>query len=127
DLREDSAAGKPSSASQAGAPGRARSWLRLAAIASAAAVLLAAATAFWWLKQSSPPPARTEWVQITNFADSVSQPALSRDGRMLSFIRGPSTFNTAGQIYVKMMPSGDPVQLTHDDFNKMSPAFSPDG
>ncbi len=126
DLREHSAAGKQSSASQAGAPGRPRSWLRLAAIASGA-VLLAAVAAFWWLKQNSPPPARTEWVQITNFADSVSQPALSRDGRMLTFIRGPNTFRARGQIYVKMMPSGDPVQLTHDDFDKMSPAFSMDG
>src|SRR6202023_36338 len=33
----------------------------------------------------------------------------------------------SGQIYVKMLPSGEPVQLTHDDFNKMSPVFSPDG
>jgi hypothetical protein len=47
------------------------------------AVLLVAAGAFWWLKRSPPTPARSDWVQITNFADSVSQPALSPDGRML--------------------------------------------
>jgi len=46
---------------------------------------------------------------------------------MLTFIRGPSSFNTLGQVYVKMLPSGEPVQLTHDDLPKMSPAFSPDG
>src|SRR6185369_9685303 len=97
-----------------------------AAILSGAAVFSAAVAAFWWLKQSPPAPAHTEWVQITNFADSVSQPALSRDGRMLTFIRGPNTFNGPGQIYIKMLPSGDPVQLTHNDFNKMSPVFSPD-
>ncbi len=125
ELREDSVTG----ASQAGAPARAqaRSSLRLAAILSGAAILLAAAAAFWWSKGSAPPAARNEWVQITNFADSVSQPALSSDGRMLSFVRGPDTFNGPGQIYIKMLPSGDPVQLTHDDFNKMSPVFSPDG
>ena len=33
--------------------------------------------AVWWLKKS-PAPGRSEWTQITNFADSVSQPALSR-------------------------------------------------
>jgi len=92
-----------------------------------AAILLAAGGILWWLKRSPPVPARTDWVQITNFADSVVQPALSPDGRMLTFIRGPSTFKGPGQIYVKMLPSGDPVQLTHDDLSKMSPTFSPDG
>jgi serine/threonine protein kinase len=126
ELRENSAPVKPSSTSLA--PQRpARSWLRLTAIISGAAVLAAAAAAFWWLKRSPPAQPRTEWVQITNFADSVSQPALSQDGRMLTFVRGPNTFNGPGQVYVKMLPSGDPVQLTHDDFNKMSPVFSPDG
>jgi serine/threonine protein kinase/Tol biopolymer transport system component len=125
ELQEDSASGKLSSVSGA-APAPSRPALRLAAIISGAAVLLAAA-AFWWLKQSPPLPARSEWVQITNFADSVSQPALSPDGRMLTFIRGPDTFKGPGQIYIKMLPSGDPVQLTHDDLEKMSPVFSPDG
>ena len=32
-----------------------------------------------------------------------------------------------GQIYVKLLPDGEPVQLTHDDLNKMNPKFSPDG
>ena len=125
-FRSDSASGKLSSGSKA-AQIPTRSWLRPTAIL-AGAVFLTAVGAFWWLKKQNPPgPARTEWVQITNFADSVSQPALSPDGRMLTFIRGPNTFNGPGQIYIKMLPSGDPVQLTHDDFNKMSPVFSPDG
>ena len=38
-----------------------------------------------------------------------------------------STFFAAGQIYVKILPDGEPVQLTHDNLTKMSPAFSPDG
>jgi Tol biopolymer transport system component len=126
ELREDSALGKLPSASKATASVPPRSALRLAAILSGAAVLLAAA-AFWWLKQSPPRPARSEWEQITNFADSVSQPALSPDGRMLTFVRGPTTFNGPGQIYIKMLPNGDPVQLTHDYLGKMSPVFSPDG
>src|SRR5437868_15511123 len=46
---------------------------------------------------------------------------------MLTFIRGPRTFIGPGQVYVKMLPSGDPVQLTHNDMPKMSPVFSPDG
>jgi len=29
--------------------------------------------------------------------------------------------------FVKMLPDGQPVQLTHDGSHKMSPVFSPDG
>ena len=46
---------------------------------------------------------------------------------MVAFIRGPDTFVSTGQIYVKMLPDGQPVQLTHDDLPKMAPVFSPDG
>ena len=71
--------------------------------------------------------APSEWVQLTNFTDSATSPALSPDGRMLTFIRGPETMFGPGEIYVKMLPGGEPVQLTHDGLAKMSPVFSPDG
>jgi eukaryotic-like serine/threonine-protein kinase len=70
---------------------------------------------------------RSAWIQLTNLPDAVNQPALSPDGRMLTFIRGPNTFIGAGEVYVKMLPSGEPVELTHDGSRKMSPMFSPDG
>ena len=69
----------------------------------------------------------SSWVQITSFPDSVSQPALSPDGRILAFVRGPYTFAGPGQIYIKMLPDGEPVQLTKDNSQKMSPVFSLDG
>ena len=47
---------------------------------------------------------------------------------MLAFIRGDSTFAGPGEVYVKLLPNGEPVQLTHDGLSKMGPlAFSPDG
>jgi Tol biopolymer transport system component len=46
---------------------------------------------------------------------------------MVTFIRGPQTFWGPGQVYVKALPDGEPVQLTRDSSDKMSPAFSPDG
>ncbi|HLJ15010.1 MAG TPA: hypothetical protein VKV15_10975 [Bryobacteraceae bacterium] len=46
---------------------------------------------------------------------------------MVTFIRGESTFFGPGQIYAKILPDGEPVQLTHDKLAKMSPVFSPDG
>jgi len=46
---------------------------------------------------------------------------------MITFIRGPDTFVSPGQIYVKLLPDGQPAQLTHDSLPKMAPVFSPDG
>lgn len=83
-----------------------------------ALVAAAVGLAWWLLKRPSAAPARSEWVQITNLPDSAVQPALSPDGRMLTFIRGPSSFTTTGQVYVKMLPAGEPVQLTHDALPK---------
>jgi hypothetical protein len=101
----------------------------VAAIGGAlAALLVTASVAFFspssWRRTT---PSRSAWVQITHFADSATSPALSPDGRMIAFIRGPETFVTPGQLYVKMLPDGQPVQLTHDDLPKMAPVFSPDG
>src|SRR5262249_11206218 len=64
---------------------------------------------------------------ITDFTDSVTSPALSPDGKMLAFIRGNATFFGKGEIYVKLLPNGEPVALTHDQTVKMGPTFSPDG
>ena len=66
------------------------------------------------------------WVQLTSFPDSVSQPALSPDGRRLAFIRSPSTWADAGQVYVKNLPDGEALMLTRDESRKMSPVFTPD-
>jgi Tol biopolymer transport system component len=102
--------------------------LRIPWYAVAGALLLAAAAAMrFWLLSTGKPATRPEWVQLTSFGDSVSQPSLSPDGRMLTFIRGPGSFLTAGQVYVKILPDGAPQPLTHDNFTKMSPVFSPDG
>ena len=111
---------------RAGVPTR-RWW---AAGAAGVALLVVAGAAYVWLR---PKPARTaaasaeSWVQLTDFADSAVSPALSPDGRILAFIRGGDAFIGSGEIYAKVLPDGDPVQLTHDGTDKMSPEFSPDG
>ena len=98
------------------------------ALPAAAAVGVAAVfTLVIWISGNFRQPERDAWTQLTNFPDSVSQPALSPDGRMLTFVRGPGTFQTEGQVYVKLLPDGEPKQLTSDDLRKMSPAFSWDG
>jgi serine/threonine protein kinase len=95
-------------------------------VAGAAAMLLISAAITLFRFQPSPVAPTPQYFQLTNL-DSATQPALSPDGRMLAFVRGTSTFTGEGQIYVKLLPDGDPVQLTHDDVSKMAPRFSPDG
>src|SRR5262249_27028087 len=94
---------------------------------AAAVVLIVGGFAGIWLsmRPAGQPTLRSEWVQLTNFADSVTQPALSPDGRMLTFVRGPSS--TGGESYVKLLHDGEPKQLTNDSRIKMMPVFSPDG
>ena len=68
-------------------------------------------------------------LQLTDFNDSAVQPALSHDGRMLAFIRNGNFGTIAaprGQVYVKVLPNGAPVQLTRDSGTKGYPIFSPD-
>jgi eukaryotic-like serine/threonine-protein kinase len=97
---------------------------RLVWLAAAAMLVIGAAL---WMRSPARPADRSEWVQLTNFPGAVTQPALSPDGRTLTFVRGISTFLAPGEIYVKMLPAGEPVQLTRDNLSKMSPVFSPDG
>ena len=100
-----------------------RTWTAVAAVT----LVAGAAAVFVWLRGDPRPwTDRSQWVQLTNL-DSVTQPAISPDGRMIAFIRGPHTFVSPGQVYVKQLPSGEPVPLTSDSHPKMSPVFAPDG
>jgi eukaryotic-like serine/threonine-protein kinase len=91
-------------------------------------LLAAVALAFLLYRSSRSGPRLTkEWEQLTFFTDSAVYPALSADGRMLAFIRGNNSFFGLGQICVKFLPDGQPLQLTHDSKEKLRPVFSPDG
>jgi DNA-binding winged helix-turn-helix (wHTH) protein/Tol biopolymer transport system component len=108
-------------------PGKRRLTAVFAGVGGALLAAVALATYLLLPSRKLSPPPRNTWVQITDFPDSATQPALSPDGRMVAFIRGTDTFITRGEVYVKTLPSGDAVQLTDDKSNKMAPAFSPDG
>lgn len=121
---------RPDAASTPHAPEE-RLRLNWVAIGAAAVVLLLlAAGAVSWLRSKRSARlalSQVSWTQVTDFADSAVSPALSPDGRILAFIRGPDTFMTSGQIYAKLLPNGQPVQLTNDALTKFNPQFSPDG
>ncbi|MGC1582428.1 MAG: protein kinase, partial [Candidatus Acidiferrales bacterium] len=96
--------------------------------AAIALTLIAVVAGFFFSRRSRQnAPVGNNWQQLTFFTDSAVYPTLSPDGRMLAFIRGNDAFFGPGQVYVKFLPDGEPVQLTHDSTQKMSPAFSPDG
>jgi serine/threonine protein kinase len=132
-LRRDSSSGyhRLPSAAETPAPstGKPRRARRTTLFAIAAVLLLGCAAGAWWFYRSShsvPPTVSTQWEQLTFFTDSAVYPTFSPDGHMLAFIRGSNSFIGAGQVYVKLLPGGEPVQLTHDERRKFSPAFSSD-
>src|SRR5437899_2343962 len=111
---------------------RPRRWL-VPTIGGAAVCALIAATLLLWPRltrnESSEVPA-LRWEQLTNFDDSAEIPALSRDGKLVVFLRGPGGFgnsNNAGQVWFKSLPDGESFQLTKTAFRKQTISFSQDG
>jgi Tol biopolymer transport system component len=102
-----------------------RKWLVAAITVS---VLAIGSVGTWYWSRQPGPKAERKWEQMTFFTDAAVYPAVSPDGRMLAFIRGGDPFISPGDVYIKLLPSGDPVQLTKNAARpKLSPEFSPDG
>jgi len=109
-------------------PGRPRRHLALAgAAALLAAAGLAGAAYIYTHAPASPATSPSEYVQVTSFTDAAVAPALSPDGRMVAFVRGGESFLSRGQIWVKLLPSGDARRLTNSTDLKYGPLFTPDG
>ena len=92
-----------------------------------ASVLVAAVVLFLTSRTPQPVKHGAAYTPITDFTDSAIAPALSPDGRTVAFIRGADWFLSSDQIWLKSLPDGEPVQLTHDTRPKFAPAFTPDG
>ncbi|MEX2384731.1 MAG: protein kinase [Thermoanaerobaculia bacterium] len=73
-----------------------------AAAAAVAAIALLVLGGLWLLRsrRASAPP-RSEWTQLTHFTDSVTSPALSPDGRMIS------SSDDLGELRPVFGPAGD--------------------
>ena len=95
--------------------GEARKHKRMLALAFGVLLFTAAVGGYFYVRATrTAPKSEQKWEQLTFFTDAAVYPELSPDGRLLTFIRGSSTFLGPGDVYVKMLPSGEPVQLTHD-------------
>jgi len=62
--------------------------------------------------------------QLTHFKDSAVSPALSPDGQMIAFLRSDNWFLTRDQIYIKLLPYGEPV-LAHPEILLLNPSRAP--
>jgi hypothetical protein len=112
----------------AGVAAAGRRGKRVLAAWSVAAALAIVGVADWYFgAPKRPVTSPSEYVQITDFSDSASAPALSPDGRMVTFLRGGTPFLTTKQVYVKLLPDGQSTQLTNDPNPKYNPVFTPDG
>ena len=104
-------------------------WIRRAAGPVVVGLLLLAGGVglSYLMKPSGPVTSPSEYVQLTDFTDSAVAPSLSPDGRMVTFKRGEDSFLSPGNIYVKLLPNGEPVQLTTTAGRVFAPVFTPDG
>jgi Tol biopolymer transport system component len=124
-LKRDTETGVVTKASGAdAAAGGGRRWIWAGA---AVALIAVVGTVLYFRNVGAGKPETAKWEKLTFFTDSAVYPALSPDGRMLTYLRGEDTFLGPGNVYVQLLPVGDPVQLTHDDQPKLRPVFSPDG
>jgi len=111
---------------------RHRTWLVPAIAGAGFCALIAAIFLFWprLTRNESVATPSLRWEQLTNFNDSAEIPALSRDGKLVAFLRGPGSFGSStntGQIWLKSLPDGEPFQITKTAFRKQTINFSQDG
>src|SRR5262245_8445562 len=96
---------------------------RTLAIAAVVLLLMAGLAVLRRGKISAP---AEQYTQLTSYADSVTSPALSPDGRMLAFIRGENTFYGPGQVSVKFLRDGEPFHVSLGSVAKLGRVFSAD-
>ncbi len=109
-----------------------RSPFRAAFVAIPAVALLLGLAIWLYVRSKAPAPQPpipnpSSYIQLTSFTDAAIDPVLSPDGRMVAFYRASKGFSTPGDIWLKLLPDGEPIRVTHDSRLKYDIAFSPDG
>ncbi len=123
ELKQDMDAGRLGGPPAAAVPRAGRRWIPLVAATVAAAVL----GGFVWRTRPSP-PAPELWgvVRLTADAGASLFPAISRDGRLVTYVSDRAGSDTL-DVWVQQIEGGDPVQLTRGLGPCRDPSFSPDG
>ena len=101
-------------------------WPMAAAAIGALALAGIAGVAAWRLR---PPPAAARMTvlsRLTNDSGLTTDPALSRDGRLVAFASDRAGGGNL-DIWIRQVATGDFVRLTNDPADDSEPSFSPDG
>ena len=92
-------------------------------------IIFVSALGLWlWHVGSKTHPA-PKIVPLTTYRGNETSPSFSRDANYVAFAWNSSEdFRQANfDIFVKQIGGGDPIRLTHDPADEISPAWSPDG
>jgi eukaryotic-like serine/threonine-protein kinase len=130
--RREAVSSRADSALKTPVPKRRPRWVYAALIVGALAIVTVGVMAVSWVRarRNATGPLVLRWEQLTNFNDSAQVPVLSPDGKILAFIRGEGDIGgsaTRGEMWIKVLPASDPLQVTNDKYRKQTPAFSRDG
>ena len=128
ELKEDLESGSGISAVTARNASHARRTIRWEWISALGALVLLVGTVgglrLW--RPTTEPAASPRTVPFTSYPGNESQPAFSPDGRQIAFVwDGQAGGNP--HIYVKLIDSGTPLQLTNNAAPDCCPTWSPDG
>jgi eukaryotic-like serine/threonine-protein kinase len=102
-----------------------RKWLRYAATSVAVAAVMAGVRFSSWPRMGSHQQQARALFQVTKDSGLTTEPALSRDGRLLAYAsdRGGSHL----EIWVQPVDGGAARRLTSGAADQHEPSFSPDG
>jgi DNA-binding winged helix-turn-helix (wHTH) protein len=86
-------------------------------VVGAGVLLISTLGLFWWLRSSAVAPRRRALRQLTRDAGLTTDPALSRDGRLLAYASDRGG-NGNLDIWVQQLSGGEPGRLTVDLYRK---------
>jgi eukaryotic-like serine/threonine-protein kinase len=93
-----------------------------------AALLGTGGIALWWRLRSAPAPGEWKLRPLTADSGLTTTPALSADGKLAAYASDRASNGTNLDLWVQPLAQGSqPIQLTRDPADDMSPTFSPDG
>jgi serine/threonine protein kinase/Tol biopolymer transport system component len=95
-----------------------------ALLASCVAFILAAIAAYHFWPHSNSPSSPARITQISQWNKPMNGARLSPDGHAVAF---DSPVGGITQVFLMLTSGGEPLQLTHDEGDKIVDNFSPDG
>jgi eukaryotic-like serine/threonine-protein kinase len=128
DLEEEHASGGQASPAES-TPARALTQRSMVIGALAITVLIAVLFGAWWwsgLRQQPLAPVQPSLVRLTSDLGWADYAAISPDGKMLAYASDRSGEDNL-DIWVRQIPDGSSVRLTHHSADDVDPSFSADG